>query len=130
VAMHPLIPAAFLADLDVVCPKADGGQLPLTFLNDLDSAYTHARALSLQQPGISFADLASLEDELRAWRSQHQRILQQYLTQLPGDDPLLGRVSLFGTMDYGRLETAHTRTLAWMLDTELVNDNETPLIRI
>jgi hypothetical protein len=25
-------------------------------------------------------------------------------------------VSLFGTMDYGRLETAHTRTLGWLLD--------------
>jgi hypothetical protein len=43
--------------------------------------------------------------------------LQDYLTQLPsdGDDPLLNPVSLFGTMDYGRLEIAHTRTLAWLL---------------
>jgi hypothetical protein len=53
---------------------------------------------------------------LEAWRGHHQRLLQQYLAQLPADDPLLCPVSLFGTMDYGRLETAHTRALAWLLD--------------
>ncbi len=115
-ALHTRISAAFLADLDVVCPKAYDGKLPLTFLKDLESAYAHARAFSLQQAVISVANLTSLAEDLKTWRSHHQRLLQQYLAQLPSDDPLLGPVSLFGTMDYGRLETAHTRTLAWMLD--------------
>jgi hypothetical protein len=35
-AMQPRISAAFLADLDVVCPKADDGKLPLNFEKDLE----------------------------------------------------------------------------------------------
>ncbi len=115
-AMQSRISAAFLADLDIVCPKAGDGKLPLTFMKDLEDVYAHARAFSLQQPVISVADLISLAEDLKTWRSHHQRLLQQYLAQLPSDDPLLGPVSLFGTMDYARLETAHTRALAWMLD--------------
>ncbi|MFI5366206.1 MAG: PD-(D/E)XK nuclease family protein [Candidatus Binatia bacterium] len=115
-AMQPRISAAFLADLDIVCPKADDGKLPSTFMKDLEGAYAHARAFSRQQPVVSVTDLTSLAEDLKAWRSHHQQLLQQYLAQLPSDDPLLGPVSLFGAMDYGRLETAHTRALAWMLD--------------
>ena len=115
-AMQPQISAAFLADLDIVCSKADDGKLPLTFLKDLEDTYAHARAFSPQQPVVSVADLISLAEDLKTWRSHHQRLLQQYLDKLRCDDPLLGPVSLFRTMDYGRLETAHTRTLAWMLD--------------
>ena len=111
---HPLS-ATFLADLDTVCPKADGAKLPSTFVKDLNDAYAHARTSSLQQSAISVADLTSLAEGLETWRSYHQRLLQQFLGQLPRDDPLLGSVSLFGTMDFGRLETVHTRTLAWML---------------
>ena len=84
-------------------------------MKDLESAYAHALAFSPQQPVISVADLTSLAEELKTWRSHHQRLLKQYLAQLSDDDPLRGSVSLFGAMDYGRLETAHTRTLAWML---------------
>jgi hypothetical protein len=115
-ARQPQVSADFLADLDVVCPKGDDGSLPLTFLKDLEIAYAHARVLSLQEPIISVADLTSLAEDLKAWRSYHQQLLQQYLAQLPCDDPLRSPVSLFGTMDYGRLETAHTRALAWLLN--------------
>jgi len=114
-AMQPRISAAFLADLDLVCPKADDGKL-LTFVKDLEGAYAHAQTFSLQQPDISVAELTSIAEVLKKWRSDHQRHLQQELAKLPCDDPLRGSVSLFGTMDYGRLETAHTRALAWMLD--------------
>lgn len=113
-AMQPRISATFLADLDIVCPKADEGKLPLNFVKDLEGAYAHAQAYSLQQPVISLADLTSMEKDLKTWRCHHQRLLQQYRAKLSSDDPLLGQVSLFGTMDYGRLETAHTRTLAWL----------------
>ena len=41
-AMQPRISAAFLADLDIVCLKADDGELPLTFVKDLENAYAHA----------------------------------------------------------------------------------------
>jgi hypothetical protein len=114
-AMQPRVSADFLADLNLVCPKTDNVNLPLTFLNDMETAYVHAQTVSLQQPAISAAELTSLAEHLKTWRSHHQRLLQLYLAQLPSDDPLLSPVSLFGTMDYGRLETAHTRALAWLL---------------
>jgi hypothetical protein len=53
---------------------------------------------------------------MKRWRDHHQKLLKRYLKKLPPDDPLFCPVSLFGTMDYGRLETAHTRALAWLLD--------------
>jgi len=115
-AMQTQISAAFLADLDIICPKADVGGLPLAFLKDLDGAYAYARASSMRQSVISMADLNSLAEDLSTWRRDYQQRLQKYLAKLPSDDPLRGQVSLFGTMDYGRLETAHTRTLAWLLD--------------
>lgn len=114
-AIQPRISAAFLADLDIVCPKADDGKWPLTFVKDLEGAYAHALASSPQQPDISVAELTSLAEALNKWRSDYQQLLKQKLDQLPSDDPLLGSVSLFRTMDYGRLETAHTRALEWML---------------
>jgi len=45
-----------------------------------------------------------------------KEFVRTYLAELPADDPLRCPISLFRTMDYGRLETAHTRTLAWLLD--------------
>jgi hypothetical protein len=117
-AMQPPISATFLADLDIVCPKADDGKLPSTFLKDLEGAYAHALVSSPQQPDISVAELTSLAGALNKWRSDYQQLLKQELNQLRNDDPndpLLGSVSLFRTMDCGRLETAHTRALAWML---------------
>jgi hypothetical protein len=111
-AKQPELPAGFLADLDVVCPKACGASLPAAFVKDLEGAYAHAL---VRQPRVTAADLASLAKDLDAWRDRHRQLLQQYLTRLPADDPLLSPVSLFGTMDYGRLETAHTRALAWLL---------------
>jgi hypothetical protein len=115
-AMQPQISATFLADLDIVCPKADDGKLPWTFVKDLEGAYAHALVSSPQQPDISVAELTSLADALNKWRSGYQQFLKQELDQVPCDDPLHGPVSLFRTMDFGRLETAHTRALAWMLD--------------
>jgi len=115
-ARQPQDFANFLADLDRVCPQGDNGSLPLTFVTDLDIAYADARVLALHAPIISVADLTSLAEDLKVLRSDYQQRLQEYLAQLPGDDPLCSPVSLFGTMDYGRLETAHTRTLAWLLN--------------
>lgn len=42
----------------------------------------------------------------------------QALTKIKqnANDPLLCPISLFGTLEYGRLEIAHTRTLGWLLN--------------
>ena len=114
-AVQPELPADFLSDLDVVCPKIDDVSLSMSFLNDLETAYAHAQATSPQVPAVTVADLATLGEQLETWRRSQLRLVDEYKKKLPLDDPLHSQVSLFGTMDYGRLETAHTRTLAWLL---------------
>ena len=114
-AVQPELTADFLSDLDVVCPKLDDVSLSMSFLSDLETAYAHAQTTSPQVPAVSVADLATLGEQLESWRRSQLRLLKEYLEKLPLDDPLRSPVSLFGTMDYGRLETAHTRALAWLL---------------
>jgi hypothetical protein len=67
-------------------------------------------------PGCSGADLARLGEALSAWRSRTVAEVNDRLKDLPPDDPLYCPVSLFGTLGYSRLETAHTRSLAWLLN--------------
>jgi hypothetical protein len=110
-----LISPEFFADLEVVCPNVDDGNLPPNFVEDLEIADAHAQASASPESVITLAELVTLGEELTGWRTHHQQLLQQYLAQLPADDPLRSPVSLFGAMDFGRLETAHTRALAWLL---------------
>ena len=113
--VQPKLLATFLSDLDVVCPKPNDLSLSVSFVTDLEAAYKHALASTPQVPVISVADLATLGEQLETWRTTQLRQLKSLLEKLPEDDPLRSPVSLFGTMDYGRLETAHTRALAWLL---------------
>lgn len=104
----------FIDDLKVVLAYIDAGGLRAEFLQDLKIACAHARPAPKCE--ISMADLNSIAERLHEWRINRQRALKNMLDNLHKDDPLISKVSLFGTMDYGRLETAHTRTLAWLLD--------------
>src|SRR4051812_25456169 len=110
----PPVSADFLADLELVCPTRTA-VVADTFLADLDAVYTDARTSARHQREVAVADLVPLGEALTVWREHNRRLLANYLAQLPADDPLLNPVSLFGTLDYGRLETAHTRALAWLL---------------
>ena len=60
--------------------------------------------------------LASLGDRLSQWRAKSKARMSQYFSRLPDDDPLRCPISLFGVMERGRLESAHTHVLAWLLD--------------
>lgn len=120
-ASSPKQPTVSIEDLAALAGvfdkwRASSQKLPPTFLNDLQVAYAYACASPSRQPAVSVEDLASLAGVFDEWRTSYRNRLQQYLERLPEDDPLLCPVSLFGTMDYGRLETAHTRALAWLLD--------------
>lgn len=107
----PALSPEFLADLKQVSDSA----LPqpqtwsAEFLSDLKLLHD-----SLPRP--SDTRLEHLAERLQVWRGRVQRDVQEALQQLPSDDPLRCPISLFGTMDYGRLETAHTNALAWLLD--------------
>jgi hypothetical protein len=65
---------------------------------------------------VSEADLQFLRDRFKHWRSQKCAQVNELWQELPSDDPLFCPISLFRTMDSGRLERAHTNTLAWLLD--------------
>jgi hypothetical protein len=72
-----------------------------TFLADL-------RAIA----GGHHVQLSRVFDQLRSDSSAR---LNKYLDDLDGDDPIRLSVTAFGMIDYGRLETAYTRALKWLL---------------
>ena len=79
------------------------------FLSDLNQI-----SASLAVP--SKDSLLFLAKRFEGWRQRTRLALRDALVALPADDPLCCPISLFRTMEYGRLETAHTRSLAWLLD--------------
>lgn len=102
----------FLSDLTAVAPKLPEQSASASFVEDLAMAFEIAQ----HSQSTSDEDICFLGEHLQEWRSRAQRQLHGLLARLPVDDPLLCPISLFRTMDYGRLETAHTRALAWLLD--------------
>ncbi len=99
----------FLGDLVEVYATLRPQALSAAFLSDL--AQVHATL-----PVASDANLLFLANRFDVWRRSTQEFVRTRLKELSDDDPLRCPISLFRTMDYGRLETAHTRTLAWLLD--------------
>jgi hypothetical protein len=81
------------------------------FLRDLQDAY---EADGRDDP--SPWELEDLEARLDKWAAACEERLQNTWKRLHPDHPMNCPISLFGTMDFGRLEVAHTRTLAWLLD--------------
>src|SRR4051812_3605913 len=75
------------------------------FLHDLAQVYSAGPV-----------ELTDLEQRFHRWRTAAQDRLKQELACLRPDDPLLCPVGLFEPLDLGRLETAQTRALAWLLD--------------
>jgi hypothetical protein len=65
---------------------------------------------------FSAINLFSLEKEIERLQRAFEHALKERWKTLPKDHPAKCPISLFGAMDYGRLEVAHTRTLAWLLD--------------
>ncbi|HYV40082.1 MAG TPA: PD-(D/E)XK nuclease family protein [Gemmataceae bacterium] len=101
----------FLADLLEIHASLEPQTTALLpkFLSDLAFVYSSLGA----SPAVDFKFLAA---RFEAWRQWAQKTMHLHLKDVSPDDPLLCPISLFRTMDYGRLETAHTRTLAWLLD--------------
>jgi hypothetical protein len=99
----------FLSDLAKIHASLRPQALSAEFLSDL--ADIHATLLA-----ESDANLPLLATRFDHWRSVTKDFVHTCIAALPDDDPLSCPISLFRTMDYGRLETAHTRTLAWLLN--------------
>ncbi|MBI1916473.1 MAG: PD-(D/E)XK nuclease family protein [Planctomycetes bacterium] len=108
---NPILAQAFLVELDEIYASLQPQQPVLSrgFVSDLEQVYGSL-------PVLSDANLLLLAERFEAWRCRTREELRGALTRLPDDDPLRCPISLFRTMDYGRLEVAHTRTLAWLLN--------------
>lgn len=65
---------------------------------------------------VPIGDLDGLGRELRSWTEDCKQQLGAELSKLGPDHPVNCGISLYGAMDLGRLEVAHTRTLAWLLN--------------
>lgn len=106
----------FLADLRAITPYLQGQAASWAQFR-ADLALVHACVLEEEgRQALSDRDFSFLDDRLGVWRANAQKELGSLISSIPKDDPLRCPISLFGTMDYGRLETAHTRALGWLLD--------------
>lgn len=112
--------AQFLEDLDraahtFLAERPNKARSTDAFLGDLERA---SQIAASSMPVVSDSDLTTLSEQFSVWRKGSLADLSLYLEKVNRDDPLLSSISLFGTMDYGRLERAHTQTLAWFLGKE------------
>lgn len=105
----PPLSAAFLTDLAQVYATLRQQPLAASFLLDLKRVYDTL-------PLASDENLRFLADRFEEWRRKTNEFVRAHLAELDKNDPLLCPISLFRPRGYGRLETAHTRTLAWLLD--------------
>jgi hypothetical protein len=88
-----------------------GHRVTKEFLADLESVFATDAS-----DDISIGDLKDLGEGLEKSRKYCDRTLNQALSKLPAHHPVKCPISLYGAMGMGRLEVAHTRTLAWMLN--------------
>lgn len=101
----------FLADLKEVYGNLRPPALSAVFLSSLKRVYDTL-------PVASDDNLRFLAVHFDEWRRKTKEFVRTHLAELNKDDPLICPISLFRTMDSGRLETTHTRALAWLLDSE------------
>jgi hypothetical protein len=99
----------FLAHLAQVYAALRPQTLSQPFLSDLKRVYDTL-------PVASDDNLLFLANSFAKWRKVTKDSIRVRVKALSDDDPLKCPISLFRTMDAGRLEIAHTRTLAWLLD--------------
>lgn len=107
--MSTTLSPRFLAHLAGVYARLRPEVFSPSFLSDLKCMYDTL-------PLASEENLLFLAERFDNWRKVTQDLVQARVETLPDDDPLKCPISLFRTMDAGRLEIAHTRTLGWLLD--------------
>lgn len=98
------------------CKNALSGQ----FLPELSKVYLMETAEEARTDEEDSTDdlfkLGRQLDELRLSVQNKVNERRETLRKNDPENPLFCHVSLYAPMDYGRLEVAHTRTLAWLLD--------------
>jgi hypothetical protein len=97
--------------LDLRSAYETESRLPPQFLDHLEYVFD-----TDSPDDVSLEGLERIQTPLDAWRDRCRGELQSEIAKLPRSHPVKCPISLFGTMHYGRLEVAHTRTLAWLLN--------------
>ena len=82
------------------------------FFHELEETY---KSLDFRKVKKS-KNLESVIVDLDTYLSHVKNVLETKSISLSKEDPLISSISLFGVLDYGRLEKAHTKFLAWLLD--------------
>lgn len=87
-------------------------------MNDLEKVHPYAAAAVAPAVAVRGTDLAELAHRFDGtWACARKRLGGATgWERLPPYHPLRCRVGLFGTLDLGLHETAHTRTLAWLMN--------------
>jgi hypothetical protein len=111
----------FIKDLKFVfdhdrCNNAISNQ----FLSDLSKVHrmvTFGDVKMAEESSIDeLLNLGRQLDKIRSYTRDKVTEKIEPLRKTDPENPLFCNVSLYAPMDYGRLEVAHTRTLAWLLD--------------
>jgi len=119
--MSTNLSARFVANLVQVYATLRPQALSPVFLSDLKSVYATL-------PMASEDNLLFLAKRFDKWRKLTEDLVRQRVRSLAHDDPLKCPISLFRTMDAGRLEVAHTRILAWLLNPDAEHGFGTTLL--
>ncbi|HEY4246661.1 MAG TPA: PD-(D/E)XK nuclease family protein [Lacunisphaera sp.] len=108
----------FICDLQKVCAASQAFTGSEKFLSNLDRVHQVELGMGGMIPQIAPSTLGELDKVFK--QAKIEAISQiggsDYLEKLPANHPLRCSVSLFGSLDFGLRETAHTRTLAWLMD--------------
>jgi PD-(D/E)XK nuclease superfamily len=118
---------SFFGDLKVLAQKlyeiSDPRACLQALANRFDKRRKHLRQFRAELARLVDATdvaprrfLPLLSSRFAKWRMDAESQIDGFLKSLPKDDPLNCAISLFGTLDFGRHERAHTKTLAWLLD--------------
>ncbi len=77
-----------------------------------------------------YSELASLFETMKLTLIDKLDGGSDWYEHLPLNDPLRCRISLFGTLDLGLRETAHTRTLGWLMNPDEDHGFKEALLRV
>lgn len=124
----------FTRDLDKVSKQlnqssACKADIRAGFRNNAAHNASTGQKFTLTVPQCDLYELGNLLLKIR--RSTEARLHKVgWPGNLPRYEPLTCPVSLFGTLNYGLRETAHTRTLAWLLDPQSPHGFQDTLLKV
>ena len=125
-------PEQFIRDLGKVSATLVSPAVVEEFLCDLDKVHRQILAGQKLSRPVSVDTFDQLAGVFKGTRLGALKRIggKDFLEKLPANDPLRCPVSLFGSLDLGLRETAHTRALAWLMDPREEHGFRMTLLRV